>query len=97
MSPPRPKALDGLLAGAADRFGTQSPQPAIAENRRIIRSVFRDACAGLDLAPRRLVFGSGPGIPCHEGDAPLDLAGTAAEIGPDLDASCAEPRLHARR
>lgn len=88
-------ALPGLaLRGLHIYSGTQSLKPAaIVENWRIFMSVFRDACAGLDLAPQRLVFGSGLGIPYHEGDAPLDLAGIAAEIGPDLDAFRAEPRF----
>ena len=88
-------ALPGLaLQGLHIYSGTQSLKPeAIAENWRIYLQVFRDSCAGLDLAPERLVFGSGLGIPYHDGDSALDLARIAADIGPDLDAFRSEPRF----
>lgn len=92
-------ALPGLaLSGLHIYSGTQSLKPeAIAENWRIFLDIFRSACAGLDLAPDRLVFGAGLGIPYHEGDMALDLSAIAADIGHDLDAFRAEPRFAATR
>ena len=92
-------ALQGLaLNGLHIYSGTQSLKPdAIAENWRIFLQVFRTACDGLNLAPQRLIFGAGLGIPYHEGDTALDLEEIAAAIGPDLDAFRAEPRFAATR
>ncbi|UXU74675.1 MULTISPECIES: type III PLP-dependent enzyme [unclassified Paracoccus (in: a-proteobacteria)] len=71
--------------------GTQCLKPeAICENWRIFMRVFRDTCATMGLKPRRLIFGAGLGIPYHPGDTALDLAAIAADIGPDLDAFCAD-------
>jgi diaminopimelate decarboxylase len=65
--------------------GTQSLKPAaIIENWRIFLSVFRRFCEMMDVAPERLVFGSGLGIPHHFGDVALNTAEIAAEIGRDL-------------
>ncbi|MDS9468298.1 type III PLP-dependent enzyme [Paracoccus sp. MBLB3053] len=78
--------------------GTQSLKPeAICENWRIFIEIYRTLCDELDLSPQKLVFGSGLGIPYHPGDAPLDLEGIAAEIGPDLDAFRALPRFSKTR
>lgn len=92
---PRILALPHLrLAGFHVYSGTQCLKPdAIAENYRIFLDTFRTVCAEFDLAPRRLVFGSGLGIPYHAGDAALDLAQVAAGIAPDLEGFAAEPRF----
>jgi diaminopimelate decarboxylase len=78
--------------------GTQCLKPeAICENYRIFIETFRGFCEALDLAPRKLVFGSGLGIPYHAGDAGPDLAAVARGIGPDLDALRAMPRFAGTR
>lgn len=74
--------------------GTQCRKAeAIVENYRIFLGIFREICAAYDLRPRRLIFGSGLGIPYHDGDAPLDLAAVAAAITGEIDALRAEPRF----
>ena len=85
---PRIAALPNLrLIGLHIYSGTQCLKPeAICENWRIFMQVFAETCAALDLAPEKLIFGSGLGIPYHPGDSELDLAAIAAEIGPELDA-----------
>lgn len=49
------------------------------------------ALAGIE--PRAFIFGSGFGIPYHEGMQPLDLAAVAAGVVPRLDALRSDPRL----
>ena len=74
--------------------GTQCLKPeAIAENWRIYMQIFGDTCASHGLTPRKLVFGSGLGIPYYPGDVPLSLSGIAADIGPDLTAFRREARF----
>ena len=92
---PQIAALPNLrIIGLHIYSGTQSLKPeAICENWRIFMRVFADTCAALDLHPQKLIFGAGLGIPYHPGDQALDLAGIAAEIGPDLDAFRADPRF----
>ncbi len=92
---PQIAALPNLrIIGLHIYSGTQCLKPeAICENWRIFMQVFRDTCAALDLRPEKLIFGAGLGIPYHPGDNALDLAAIAAEIGPELDAFRAEPRL----
>lgn len=96
---PRILALANLrVVGLHIYSGTQCRKAeAIAENYRIFLGIFREICASYDLNPRRLIFGSGLGIPYHDGDAPLDLEALAADILPDLDAFRAEPRFAAAR
>ncbi|MFC0200812.1 type III PLP-dependent enzyme [Paracoccus rhizosphaerae] len=78
--------------------GTQCLKPqAICENYRIFMSVFRDICERYDITPRKLVFGSGLGIPYHAGDTALDLDEVADGIRADLEAFRAEPRFAASR
>ena len=90
---PKIAALPHLhLAGLHIYSGTQSLKPeAILENWRIFLAQFRHFCTLIGLAPERLVFGSGLGIPHHAGDQPLDTAAIAAAIAPDLEALRAEP------
>lgn len=67
----------------------------IVENYRIFLDTFRTLCADHDLMPDKLVFGSGLGIPYHDGVAPVDLMAVADGISADLDALSAEARYGA--
>jgi len=58
---------------------------SIAENYGIFIEIFRRCCAEFDLAPGKLVFGSGIGIPYHEGTQPVDLRALAGKVNPMLD------------
>jgi len=65
--------------------GTQSLKPeAICENYRNFMAIFREVCEHFDLSPRKLVFGSGLGVPYHDGDVALNLADVASGIRADL-------------
>ncbi len=64
---------------------------AICENYRTFLSIFRSVCGKYDLKPKKLIFGSGLGIPYHLEDAPLDLDAVAKGIGEELDALKREP------
>ena len=66
---------------------------AICANYRTFIAIFRDLCERYDIAPRKLVFGSGLGIPYHDEDVPLDLAAVAGDIAAELDALSREPRF----
>jgi diaminopimelate decarboxylase len=66
--------------------GTQCLKPeALIENYRKFIGIFVDTCNQYDLYPEMLVFGSGLGIPYHEGDKPLPLEGLARQTIPELD------------
>lgn len=72
--------------------GTQCLNPAaIVENYRGFLGLFRAICRDHDLAPAKLVFGSGLGVPYHDGDTPLDLESIARAILPELDDLRATP------
>lgn len=73
--------------------GNSLNEGAIIENFGILCSLFRDCAAKFDIAPRRLVFGSGFGIPYFDGDKPLDLSVIAEAIGPTLDELTLDPRF----
>ncbi|WP_347266554.1 type III PLP-dependent enzyme [Paracoccus sp. (in: a-proteobacteria)] len=90
---PQIAALPNLrIIGFHIYSGTQCLKPeAICENWRIFMQVFAQTCAAMKLRPEKLIFGSGLGIPYHPGDAELDLAAIAADIGPELDAFRAGP------
>ncbi len=80
------------LAGFHIYSGTQCLKPeAIAENYGIFMEIFRELCAAHRIEPKKLVFGSGFGIPYHEQDRPLDAAEVAAHALPGLSAFKAEP------
>lgn len=66
---------------------------AIAENFGIFASIFKRAAdiAGRDFS--RLVFGSGMGIPYHDGEAPLDHEALPALVNPILDELSKHPGL----
>lgn len=66
---------------------------AVVENYRNFIALFTHLAQVHDLTPDKLVFGSGLGIPYHDGDAPVDLAAVAAGIVPALDMLCANPRF----
>jgi len=87
--------LDHLdLSGFHAYSGTQCLRAdAVAENYEIFVELFRRASRSAGLAPRRLVFGSGLGIPYHETDHPLDLAAVAARTSARLDALRREPEF----
>ena len=90
---PQIAALPNLqLDGFHIYSGTQSLKPeAVVENWQIFIAQFRRFCTLIGLVPKRLVFGSGLGIPHHAGDPALDTAAIAAAIAADLDALKAEP------
>jgi diaminopimelate decarboxylase len=67
---------------------------ALVDNYRGFIGIFESLCQRHDIAPETLVFGSGLGIPYHDGDLPLDLKAVAAAIAPDLDRLTALPRFH---
>ena len=92
---PKILALPNLrVTGLHIYSGTQCLKPdAIAENYRTFISIFCEVCDRYDLAPEKLVFGSGLGIPYHDGDKPLDLAAVAGGIIGDLDALKGEARF----
>jgi diaminopimelate decarboxylase len=91
-------ALRGLrgisLRGFHIYSGTQSLKAdAIAENYGIFVDLFQRAATLAELAPERLIFGSGLGVRYHDGDAELDLMRVAAQTLPLLRALKSEPRF----
>jgi diaminopimelate decarboxylase len=87
------KALPGLkLIGFHIYSGTNSLKAeAIAENFAIFITLFRACSAYAEITPKKLIFGSGFGIPYVDGDQPLDVEQLAALVMPQLDALRAEP------
>ncbi len=74
------------LVGLHIYSGTQCLKPeAIVDNYQIFIDIFGRVCNAHGVSPQRLVFGSGIGIPYHEGDQPVDLAAVAEMINPRLD------------
>lgn len=74
------------LKGLHIYSGTQCLRPeAIAENYQLFVDIFRRLCETHDLKPSKLIFGSGLGIPYHEGDQSLDLTLIAIQTNPLLD------------
>lgn len=94
-------AIDTILAlphlklvGFHIYSGTNSlSADAIAENFAIFIRLFRQGAAHADIAPERLVFGSGFGIPYFANEQPLDIEAVAARVMPLLDELKAEPRF----
>jgi len=73
--------------------GTQSLKAAaVAENWRNFAAIFRRTAARHGLAPQRLVFGAGLGIPYHDNQTPIDLAEVAAGVDEALVELGADPR-----
>ena len=79
--------LDGLnLIGFHIYSGTNSLNAeAIADNFEIFIGVFRDAVAVSGQAPKKLIFGSGFGVPYHHNEKPLDTDDLAKRINPIID------------
>lgn len=74
--------------------GTGSLDPeAISENFGIFIELFTRFCEAADLTPRKLIFGSGFGIPYYPDDEPLDLDRLSSLINPQIDAMRTNPRL----
>ncbi len=74
--------------------GTQSLKAdAVVENIHNSIALFAHLAAAHGLMPDKLVFGSGLGIPYHQGDAAIDLAAVATGIVPALDMLRADPRF----
>ena len=66
--------------------GTQClKEDAIAENYENCIRIFTHLCTKYDLRPDKLVFGSGLGIPYHEGEKALDLASVSRRTNPLLE------------
>jgi diaminopimelate decarboxylase len=67
--------------------------PAIAENFDIFIRLFSRFAAAADIRPRKLIFGSGFGIPYTAQQAPLDLDRLAELVNPRIDALRENPLL----
>ncbi len=63
---------------------------AVVENYRGCIALFRELCARHAIEAPTLIFGSGLGIPYHDGDAAIDLEAVGAAVLPDLDACRAD-------
>lgn len=96
---PRIAALPGLrLEGFHAYSGTNGLHAeAIGENAAIFADLFRAAADLTGIAARRLIFGSGMGIPYLPGEAPLDHAALPGLILPVLDDLARHPGLEAAR
>ena len=66
---------------------------AVAGNLAMMADLFRRCTANAGRSPSVLVFGAGFGIPCHQGEADLDLDAVAAATNPMLDRLRAEPQF----
>ncbi len=88
-------ALDGLsLIGFHIYSGTNSLKAeAIAENFEIFIDIFKRASAIAAIHPRKLIFGSGFGIPYLPDDTPLDMDTLATRVNPMMDAFLADPHF----
>ena len=63
---------------------------AVAESYEIFIDLFRRICNQHNLAPKKLIFGSGLGIPHYPEEKPIDLTFIATRINPALDAMRAD-------
>lgn len=86
-------ALPNLdLVGFHIYSGTNSLNAeAIAENWAIFIELFRRGAARAGIAPRKLVFGSGFGVPYTATEAPLDVEAVAARALPMIDELKTDP------
>lgn len=66
---------------------------SLLENYRIFADIFRRVCQEHDLTPRKLIFGSGIGIPYHANNQPVALDTIAPDVVALLDGLRAEGRL----
>ena len=87
--------LDGLhLKGFHIYSGTNSLNAeAIAENFAIFTELFRKASDLAGIAPEKLVFGSGFGLPYLPSDTALDIELLASLVNPMVDDFIADPRF----
>lgn len=91
----RVTSLPGLeLAGFHIFSGVNGLDAAsVAENFAISAALFRKAAARAGAPVRKLVFGSGFGLPYGPADRPLDVEAVAEAVLPEIDALMAEPSL----
>lgn len=86
------------LAGFHIYSGTNSlDDEAIAENFAIFLRLFRQAAEYAEIAPSKLVFGSGFGVPYGVDEQPLELERLADRVLPLLEDLQAEPRFSRTR
>ena len=92
---PQIAALPGLdLVGFHIYSGTNSlDAQAITDNFTIFIRIFKAAAELCQIQPRKLVFGSGFGLPYNDGAQPLDVDALAELACPLIDALKAEPRF----
>lgn len=96
---PKLRALDRLnITGLHIYSGTQCLNAeSIAENYGIFAELFTRVCTAHEIEARKLVFGSGIGIPYHAGSEPVDLQRVADIASPVLDKLRNEPCFSATR
>jgi diaminopimelate decarboxylase len=89
------KNMKGLrIEGLHIYSGTQCLKAgAIAENYLNFIRIFRELCEKHDITPKKLVFGSGLGVPYYQEDTPLDLSVIANAVLPALDEFKQQPRF----
>ena len=89
------QALPGLnLIGFHIYSGTNSLKPeAIAENYAIFIALFRKCSEHARIVPRKLIFGSGFGVPYIDSDQPLDVDALAELVMPMIDEFKQHPRF----
>lgn len=96
-----PRAIEAILGMRHLRLigfhiysGTNSLSvEAISENFSIFIDLFSRFSEMYELVPEKLVFGSGFGVPYHDGDDPLDLPALARRLNDQIDAMKQNPRL----
>jgi diaminopimelate decarboxylase len=82
------------LVGFHIYSGTNSlDADAISDNFGIFIEIFTRVCHDHDIQPRKLVFGSGFGIPYMPDHVPLDVERVAALVNPQIDAMKRDARL----
>lgn len=72
-------------------------EDAIAENFHIFADLFVRFSRAARLAPKKLIFGSGFGIPLHDGQRALDIARLGGLLLPVADRLRADPQTAAAR
>jgi diaminopimelate decarboxylase len=81
------------LCGFHIYSGSQCLKPdAIAENYEIFLDIFQRACSTHDITPKKLIFGSGIGVPYNDSDQSVELAPIAERIVPLLKELKRDPR-----
>jgi diaminopimelate decarboxylase len=88
-------SLPGLkLDGFHIYSGTQCLDPqSIADNFGIFIDLFKRFSVAADIHPRTLIFGSGIGIPYHDGTVAVDLKAVATNINSRIDELRADERF----